>query len=155
MSTRSIHKNQKIREYYPIDVIAIPADDGSRDHHLRARPIWANQPPLERPAKSKGHVTGSKVSEVEFEQIQRLVDTGVYLNTSDFVREAIRDKLASIKVIKYRDLDYETAKREVRGYFEARGEAYPSDASADLEIDYELICQITEELQREGRMEAI
>ena len=106
-------------------------------------------------AKSKGHVTGSKISEVEFEQIRRLVEAGVYLNTSDFVREAIRDKLESIKIIKYRDLDYETAKKEVRGYFEARGEAYPSDASADLEIDYDLVCQITDELQREGRLEAI
>jgi hypothetical protein len=39
------------------------------------------------------------------------------MHTSDFVRDAIRDKLAAIKTIKYRDVDYETAKKEVRGYF--------------------------------------
>jgi len=104
---------------------------------------------------SKGHVMGSKISPNEFEQIQRLVDAGIYLNSSDFVRDAIRDKLASIKVIKYRDLDYETAKKEVAGYFQSRGEAYPSDASEDLELDYDLVCQITDELRREGRLEVI
>lgn len=105
--------------------------------------------------KSKGHVTGSKISPTEFEQIQRLVDAGVYLNTSDFVRDAIREKLASIKVIKYRDVDYKTAKKEVSGYFQSRGEAYPSDASEDLELDYDLVWEITEELRREGRLEVI
>lgn len=98
---------------------------------------------------------GSKIPSNEFEQIQRLVDAGIYLNSSDFVRDAIRDKLASIKVIKYRDLDYETAKKEVAGYFQSRGEAYPSDASEDLELDYDLVCQITEELQKEGRLEFV
>ncbi len=106
-------------------------------------------------AKSRGHVIGTKVPGGEFEQIQGLIEVGAYLNTSDFVREAVRDKLASIKVVKYRDLDYEAAKKEVLGYFKSRSEAYPSDASADLELDYELVCQITDELQREGRLEVI
>ncbi len=98
---------------------------------------------------------GAKISPNEFEQIQRLVDAGIYLNSSDFVRDAIRDKLASIKVIKYRDLDYEAAKKEVAGYFQSRGEAYPSNASEDLELDYDLVCEITEELRREGRLEVV
>jgi Arc/MetJ-type ribon-helix-helix transcriptional regulator len=47
----------------------------------------------------------------ELAQIQDLIDAGVYLNASDFVKEAIRDKLTAIKVIKCRDVDYETAKK--------------------------------------------
>jgi Arc/MetJ-type ribon-helix-helix transcriptional regulator len=86
--------------------------------------------------KSEGHVVGSKVSAVELEEIKKLVAAGVYLNTSDFVRDAIRDKLAAIKTIKYRDVDYETAKKEIRGYFRDRGEAYPSEIEEDLELDY-------------------
>ena len=105
--------------------------------------------------RSQGHVIGSKVSAWELEQIKQLVTSGVYLNTSDFVRDAIRDKLAAIKTIKYRDVDYETAKKEVRGYFQERGEAYPSDIEEDLELDYKLICQIVEELKREGRLEVL
>ena len=63
--------------------------------------------------------------------------------------------MTAIKTIKYRDLDYDTAKKEVMGYFQERGEAYPSEIEEDLEFDYELVCQITEELKREGRMELL
>lgn len=58
----------------------------------------------------------------------------------------------AIKTIKYRDLDYDTAKKEVMGYFQERGEAYPSEIEEDLELDYNLVCQIVEELKREGRL---
>jgi len=75
--------------------------------------------------------------------------------TSDFVRDAIRDEQAAIKTIKYRDVDYETAKKEVKGYFQERGKAYPSDIEEDLELDYKLICQIVEDLKREGRLEVL
>jgi Arc/MetJ-type ribon-helix-helix transcriptional regulator len=102
--------------------------------------------------RSEGAVVGSKVSAVELELIKQLVAAGVYLSTSDFVRDAIRDKLAAIKTIKYRDIDYDTAKKEVMGYFQERGEAYPSEVEEDLEIDYKLVCQIVEVLKREGRL---
>ena len=65
------------------------------------------------------------------------------------------DIATGIKTIKYRDVDYETAKKEVMGYFQRRGEAYPSDIEDDLELDYKLICQIVEELKREGRLEVL
>ena len=68
------------------------------------------------------------------------------------MRNAVRDKLAAIKTIKYRDVDYETAKKEVMGYFQERGEAYASEIEEDLELDYNLICQIMDELKREGRL---
>ena len=68
------------------------------------------------------------------------------------MRDAVRDKLAAIKTIKYRDVDYETAKKEVMGYFQERGEAYASEIEEDLELDYKLICQIMDELEREGRL---
>jgi Arc/MetJ-type ribon-helix-helix transcriptional regulator len=63
--------------------------------------------------RSEGHVIGSKASAVKLEQIKKLVASGVYLNTSDFVKDAVRDKLAAIKTIKYRDVDYETAKKRL------------------------------------------
>lgn len=71
------------------------------------------------------------------------------------MRDVIRVKLAAIKTIKYRDVDYETAKKEVMRYFQKRGEAYPSDIEEDLELDYKLICQIIGELKREGRLEVL
>ncbi len=105
-------------------------------------------------AGSMGKVVGAKLTPNEIDQINRLVQAGLYLNPSDFVRESVREKLDAIKVIEYRDVDYETAKKEVAGYFRMKGEAYASDASSDLELDYELVCKIMDELENEGQMEA-
>ena len=105
--------------------------------------------------RAEGGVVASKVSGMELEQIQSLVNAGAYLNTSDFVRQAVRDKLAAIKVIKYQDVDYETAKKEIMGYFQERNEAYPSEIEEDLQLDYSLVCQIIKELKREGRLEVL
>ena len=91
----------------------------------------------------------------ELAQIQDLIDASIYLNASDFVREAIRNKLAAIKVIKCRDVDYETAKKEIVGHFQRKHEAYPDEISQDLELDFDLVRRITSELKKEGRLEAI
>lgn len=102
-----------------------------------------------------GKVVGAKLTPNEIGQINRLVEAGFYLNPSDFIRDAVREKLAAIKVIQYRDVDYETAKKEVAGYFQMKGEAYASDASTDLELDYDLVCRIMDDLEKEGKMEAV
>jgi len=72
-----------------------------------------------------------------------------------FILDAVREKLAAIKVIEYRDVDYETAKVEVAGYFQMKGEAYASDASTDLQLDYELVCKIMDDLEKDGKMEPV
>ncbi len=104
---------------------------------------------------SAGKVVGAKLTKNEIGQINKLVAAGLYLNPSDFIREAVREKLAAIKVIEYRDLDYESAKKEVAGYFQMKGEAYASDASTDLQLDYVLVCKIMDDLEKEGRMETV
>jgi len=72
-----------------------------------------------------------------------------------FLITAVKTKLRSTKVIKVRDIDYNTAKKEVLGYYQSYHEAYDYEVSEDLEIDYELVCEITEELEREGRLGVI
>jgi len=69
-----------------------------------------------------------------------------------FIRDAVREKLAAVKVIECRDADYETAKKEVAGYFQTKGEAYASDASTDLQLDYELVCKIMDDLEKDGKI---
>jgi len=107
------------------------------------------------PANRSSKVVGAKMTPNEIGQINKLVEAGLYLSPSDFIRDAVREKLAAIKVIQYRDLDYEAAKIEVASYFKMKGEAYASDASIDLELDYELVCKIMDDLEKEGKMEAV
>jgi Arc/MetJ-type ribon-helix-helix transcriptional regulator len=104
---------------------------------------------------SVGKVVGARLTRNEIGQINTLVEAGLYLNPSDFIRDAVREKLAAIKVIEYHDVDYKTAKKEVAGYFQMKGEAYASDASTDLQLDYELVCKIMDDLEKEGKMETI
>ncbi|MGV8128081.1 MAG: ribbon-helix-helix domain-containing protein [Methanothrix sp.] len=66
-------------------------------------------------------MVGAKLTPNEIGQINKLVEAGLYLNPSDFIRDAVREKLAAIKVIQYRDLDYEAAKKEVAGLFPDEG----------------------------------
>lgn len=96
---------------------------------------------------------GAKIAPAEARQIRELIEAGVYLNESDFVRDAIRHRLSEIKVIKCRDVDYETAKKEILGYYKSRGEAYPDEVAGDLELDFDIVMKATDELRKEGRLE--
>ncbi len=95
---------------------------------------------------------GTKVTSKEYEKINHLIEAGFFLSNSDFAREAIRDKLKSIEVIKIRDVDYDTAKKEVLGYYEKYQKAYQDEVADDLELDLELVIHITEELIEEGHL---
>ncbi|HNQ53619.1 MULTISPECIES: ribbon-helix-helix domain-containing protein [Methanothrix] len=95
---------------------------------------------------------GAKIAPAEAAQIRELLEAGLYLNESDFVRDAIRHRLSEIKVIKCREVDFQTAKKEILGYYKARGEAYPDEAARDLELDFDLVMKATGELRREGRL---
>jgi hypothetical protein len=53
-------------------------------------------------------------------------------------------RLLQIKVIKCRDIDYETAKKAILGYFKRKGEAWPDEAATDLELDYDLVMKSIE-----------
>lgn len=117
--------------------------------------VLTNKKDMGAEAASPGKVMGTKLTRNEINQINKLVEAGFYLNPSDFIREAVRDKLAAIKVIECRDVDYETAKKEVAGYFRMKGEAYASDASTDLQLDYDLVCRIMDDLEKEGQLEAL
>lgn len=98
---------------------------------------------------------GTKITPRESEEINNLIEAGVYLSVSDFIREAVRDKLKSIKVIKIQDMNYDEAKREVLGYYKRYSAAYDYEVAEDLELDYELVCNITNELVAEGRLKVI
>ena len=103
----------------------------------------------------RAKTVGTKLTPREYEEISNLIEAGIYLSVSDFIRESVRDKLMATKVIKLRDVEYETAKKEVLGYYRSYDEAYISEVAEDLELDLELVIRITEELEKEGRLKGI
>jgi Arc/MetJ-type ribon-helix-helix transcriptional regulator len=104
---------------------------------------------------SKTKTIGTKITLAEYEEVLALIEAGRFISASDFVREAIRDKLKSTEIIKLRDISYEDAKKEVLGYFRKYDEAYISEAADDLELDLQLVHRIITELEQEGRLKGV
>ena len=68
---------------------------------------------LENVAQSRSSVSiGAKIAPAEARQIGELISAGLFLNESDF----------------------ESARKEVAGYFKRRGEAYQNEAAEECEI---------------------
>jgi hypothetical protein len=102
--------------------------------------------------RSDGQVIGSKISAVELEQIKKLVASGVYLNKSDWGEGCCQGQTGGYQ-------DHKISQRGLRDrqkkklWDTSRREAKrASEIEEDLELDYELMCQIMDELKREGRL---
>jgi len=100
-------------------------------------------------------LVSARLSPKELEKVGELVDSGLYMNISDFVREAVREKLSSIKMIVLKEIDKRTAKKEIIKYLEKRkGEdVYPDEIMEELGIDIKNVFEVIEELRKEGRIE--
>lgn len=104
---------------------------------------------------TEAKTAGTKLTPFEYNKLQKLVKIGMYLSISDFMREAIREKLEAIEIIKVKDIDYKTAKKEILGYYQKYSEAYPHEVAEDLEFDYEFVSKIINELKKEKRLGVI
>ncbi|MEK6957585.1 MAG: ribbon-helix-helix domain-containing protein [archaeon] len=111
---------------------------------------------LQKQVRAK--MIGTKVTSLELQKVSELVEAGVYLNTSDFVRQAVRDKLEAMEkteIIRLRDVDYATAKNEVIEYYRTHREAYPSDVANKLGISLEMAYKVVGELKKEKMLGVI
>ena len=99
---------------------------------------------------------GTELTMEEYNEIQELINTGIYISISDFLRDAVRDTLYTksnaAEVIKLRNVDYSEAKKEVLDYYRTFKEAFPYEVAEALDLDYELVWRIMEVLKKEGRL---
>ena len=101
----------------------------------------------------KSELVSARLSPKEIEEIEKLVDEGFYMNTADFVRSAVREKLESVKIIDIRNVGREKAEKEIIEYLSKKENAYASEISEYLKLDLELVFSILKELKKEGRVE--
>ena len=92
----------------------------------------------------------AKLSKVEYDQIKRLVTTGLYINSSDFVRDAVRRRLGEINVVAKAKPG--NVKAEVYGYMKERGGLiWPDEAARELGYSVLDILEALRKLEKEGR----
>jgi len=95
----------------------------------------------------------AKLAAKEVEEIEKLVRAAHFLNVSDFVRAAVRDKLAEVRLVLERPTDLKEAEKAIVRYLREHREAYPSDIAAELGLDLSTTMRAVQELVKEGRIE--
>jgi len=92
----------------------------------------------------------AKLSKVECDQIKRLVRTGLYINSSDFVRDAVRRRLAEINAVAKTGSG--NIKDELYRYMKERGGLiWPDEAARELGYSVLDILEALHKLEKEGR----
>lgn len=100
----------------------------------------------------RSEVAGVRLAPRQEEEISKLVGAGLFVSTSEFIREAVREKLETIRVIKIRDIPQEKAKKEILDFLAKRGQAWTSEIADELGLDLLLVTDVLEELKREGEV---
>lgn len=102
--------------------------------------------------KEIGKTIATKVPINIHNQLMNLIENGDYLSISDFLREAIREQLKTYKVANFREINYFDAKKEVVSYFIKYEDCFLDEIAIDLELDFELVLNIINDLIEEGRI---
>lgn len=102
--------------------------------------------------KEIGKTIATKVPINIHNQLMNLIENGDYLSISDFLREAIREQLKTYKVANFREINYFDAKKEVLSYFIRYNDCFLDEITIDLELDFELVLNILNDLIQEGRI---
>lgn len=96
---------------------------------------------------------GVRLTEREEEEIKTLVEAGLFVSVSEFIRDSVRKNLASLKAIQIRPLSKAAAKKEILNYMKKHKEAYASDISEERGLDLDLVFTVMKELNKEGIVE--
>ena len=102
--------------------------------------------------KEIGKTIATKVPINIHNQLINLIENGDYLSISDFLREAIREQLKTYKVANFREVNYFDAKKEILSYFIKYDNCFLDEIAIDLELDFELVYNILNDLIQEGRI---
>ena len=102
--------------------------------------------------KEIGKTIATKVPINIHNQLINLIENGDYLSISDFLMEAIREQLKTYKVANFRQINYFDAKKEVLSYFIKYDDCFLDEIAIDLELDFELVYNILNDLIQEGRI---
>jgi len=92
----------------------------------------------------------TRVSKAEYEHIRRLVRYGLYINSSEFVRDAMRRRLAELG--SSTRISTSRLKQELREYLKDHGGfIWPDQAANDLGYSVLDILEALKKLKKEGR----
>ncbi len=93
-----------------------------------------------------------KLTPKEYEGVEHLVKAGYFLNVSDFVRSAVRDKLEALKPTLVRRIPAQAAQREIYHYVKSHPDVYPDEVADALNLDLETVMDAVAALMSKGKI---
>ena len=99
-------------------------------------------------------VSGVRLPDQERGRVEQLVKMGYYLNAADFLRDAVRAKLAEFEFTVPRKLKMTDVKKEVLAAIKGKPSVYADDIAADLGMDIETVIRAIEILIKEKKVVA-
>ena len=94
-----------------------------------------------------------RLTRQDIRTIDQLVASGFFLNRSDFLRSAARDKLQQVEVLDLRQVSRKQAQKEILDHLRRRPGTYPSDIAHELRLDLRLVMEVCRELLDDGDVE--
>lgn len=103
--------------------------------------------------KLLGYQVAVRLTSSEKEEIQRLVESGIYRSVADFCRDAIRDKLRQSEVISLRNASLKEAETMVTQYLsKSSGSHYVSEIAEKLGLEYSTVFKAVSTLLSRGKI---
>ena len=96
-----------------------------------------------------------ELSDEEYNLINKLVIDGLFLSSSDFVREAMLEKLRNLDVIHLRDIPYEQQEKEIIEYAKTHDIFDALDIADALKLDVFEVNEIMAKLIKENVLEEL
>ncbi len=95
-----------------------------------------------------------RLSKEDYCMIKKLVESGVFRNFADFLREATKDKLESMKIVSVKEVDDDTAEQMIGSYVSSHpGSIFVSEIADNLGLEYSVAFRIVHKMLKEGTVE--
>lgn len=86
------------------------------------------------------------------EKLDNIATRFGYSSRSDLIREALQHYIKEVeieRIIRLREVSKTQAKKEIRAYLRKREKAWADEIADELKIDYSLVVEAIEELEKE------
>lgn len=104
-------------------------------------------------AESDGLQAAARLSRSDYAKVQQLVDAGLYRSFADFLREAVRDKLASMEIVSVKSVGAHEAEDMIKDYLmEHPGPNFASEIADALGLDFGVTFKAINKLLEEGQI---
>lgn len=97
-------------------------------------------------------VSGVRLADHERERVEHLVKLGYYLNSADFLRDAVRSKLREFEFVVPKNIPAKRLKTDVLSLISKKPNIYADEVASELGIEIETAIKVIDQLIKEKKV---